>query len=142
MFSLRTHEKDNTGREKINPYMRVMVQGYPPVFIQGGKFYSEGGQEYDPLPPGIVNELSKCTSVALIEVGLDPDNPGEPLPPPREERVRATRPRVRPPEEELVEDEAEAVEETDEEQALREQAEAEAEAEKATPRKVSRKKSS
>ena len=54
-FTLRTHQtRTRQGQRtlvRLNPYIRLGVDGHPPIFLQGGVAYSEGGQEYETLPP-------------------------------------------------------------------------------------------
>lgn len=58
----------------VNPYVRLKSgRDVPPLFIQGGKVYSEGGPEIplDELPEWFWTELDKMTPRAKAECGAD-----------------------------------------------------------------------
>lgn len=74
-FSLKTHEvKTRAGRTisvRSRPYARLTNGDAPPVYVQEGTFYSEGGEKYDPVPDWVPEALEKITSKVRVEVGLD-----------------------------------------------------------------------
>lgn len=57
---------------RSQPYARLKVGEDPPVFIQGGKYYGEGGPmlEDDELPPWLDDEIARMRPGARQEVGL------------------------------------------------------------------------
>lgn len=58
------------------PYIRLRVGEEPPIFIQGGKFFYEGGSalaEKD-IPKWVAGELKKISEQAKREVGLGGDS--------------------------------------------------------------------
>jgi len=78
-FSLKPHVvKKKEGSEgailaRVSPYVRLMAEGGPPIFIQHGAFYTEGGQSMKraDLPDWFEEELKKMTPLARRECGLD-----------------------------------------------------------------------
>jgi len=76
-FSLRTHipkRKDPEGKiARSNLYVRINHSDGPPLFIQGGNFYSEGGQlvKKDQLPDWVDEALDQMTPLAKRECGLE-----------------------------------------------------------------------
>lgn len=58
----------------VTPYVRLKA-GYdqPPVFVQGGKFFAEGGEELadDELPDWLDAEIKKMSESAKREAGLE-----------------------------------------------------------------------
>lgn len=77
-FSLRTHiPKKGDGEGKIaryTPYVRIRGEGADgPLFIQGGYFYTEGGQHIKQadLPDWVDDEVAKMTPAAKRECGLE-----------------------------------------------------------------------
>lgn len=83
---------------KTSPYVRITHAGEPPVFIQGGQAYSEGGQRMDPMPAWLAGEVDKLSPTVRAEVGLEVD-----VPVPVDIRLRAPeagpkpKPKPRPP---------------------------------------------
>lgn len=84
-LSLRTHEyKKSRGGSvisRINPYVRLKAaikgedgeyEDCAPVFIQGGQYFSEGGQEIPAkeLPSWLPAEVAKLSDKVKREVGL------------------------------------------------------------------------
>ena len=75
-FSLKTHVfKTREGVSKlaeVRPYVRLMGEGGPPIFVQYGKFWTESGKEVneDDLPAWIDDALSKLNDSVKREVGL------------------------------------------------------------------------
>jgi hypothetical protein len=55
---------------KTNPYVRIGMKDHTPIFIQGGRFYSEGGPEVTEFPVGFDAELAKLSPRVRAEVGL------------------------------------------------------------------------
>ena len=76
-FSLITHETErvkgtNVRRvTKIKPYIRLNAEKGPPIFIQEGTLYSEGGQVVKEVPEWFDAELSKCSKTMLKMVKFD-----------------------------------------------------------------------
>ena len=83
MLSLKPHEyrkqpdSSSAVLTRLNPYIRLRQLGgdEPPIFIQGGLFFYEGGQEIPKakLPAWVLEELKKLTPKARKEVGLGDD---------------------------------------------------------------------
>lgn len=72
-----------------NPYLRLNAGPLesPPLFVQQGRVYSEGGELIKDLPEWFWEEARKCSPEARREVGLvlpeeGPINTPEPEPPP------------------------------------------------------------
>jgi hypothetical protein len=55
--------------KKTNHYVRITREGHPPIIIQGGKVYGEGGQDIDPLPAWFEEEIAKLTPQVKAECG-------------------------------------------------------------------------
>jgi hypothetical protein len=56
---------------RTNPYVRIMGDKFvAPIFVQGGRFYSEGGAEVEEFPPNFQEELAKLSPEIKAEVGL------------------------------------------------------------------------
>jgi hypothetical protein len=78
-FSLKTHipKRGADGESKIAryvPYTRIRGEGADgPLFIQGGYFYTEGGQHIKAadLPDWVEDEVAKLTPAAKRECGLE-----------------------------------------------------------------------
>lgn len=89
MFDMKTHHvKMRSGRpivSQVTPHVRLKRGEDPPVFIQGGKFYSEDGAESH--PDWLDEEVAKLTTKTKIEVGLEeaPLRRQKPAPEPEEE---------------------------------------------------------
>lgn len=58
---------------KNNPYLRLNSGDGPPIFIQGGKAYAEGGDEYelDDLPPWFMVLAKGVGETVAEQCGLD-----------------------------------------------------------------------
>lgn len=54
---------------RLTPYLRLSHKEDPPVYIQGGAVYSEGGPALETLPDWFHAELAKLSPAALQEVG-------------------------------------------------------------------------
>jgi hypothetical protein len=68
---------------RVNPYIvmsRGNGEGSVRVFIQGGQFYHEKGEEFskDALPPWVNDEIAKMTPAARKEAGLQDWKPPKP----------------------------------------------------------------
>lgn len=84
------NKKDHSAKIiQVRPAMRLhqgtRAEGEepdPPVFIQDGRFWSEGGDELGPeeLPAWVETMLKKANPVALHEAGLDPAKYGLKMP--------------------------------------------------------------
>lgn len=75
-LSLKTHDtkKLPNGSQVVvsaKPYVRLVSGGGdPPIFVQGGHFFTEGGPELKDVPDWVQEELEKLTPVVRKEVGL------------------------------------------------------------------------
>lgn len=76
-LSLRPHDVRTTGDGTrigvtVSPYVRLAKGQDPPVFVQGGKFFCEGGPELKKgeLPPWLEEELAKLSEATRRDVGL------------------------------------------------------------------------
>jgi hypothetical protein len=54
---------------RTNHYIRICAGGGPPVYVQGGRCYGEGGPEIDVLPDWFAGEMAKVSAKARTEVG-------------------------------------------------------------------------
>jgi hypothetical protein len=72
---------------RTQPYVRLTHENWPPIFIQGGQFYYQGGPPVTPLPEWVAEEVARLSPACRAEVGLEVDRPvSEPKPklkPPR-----------------------------------------------------------
>jgi hypothetical protein len=73
-LNLRPHDqrvaRDGSVKEvKVQPYVRICVADYPPVFLQEGRFFAEevGVIDSDELPEWVIPELAKCNVDVLKE---------------------------------------------------------------------------
>ena len=62
---------------KVNPYLRLTHQGHPPVYVQGGAIYAEGGGPVSPVPDWFDEEMRRVNPKVRDEVGWKP-LPGDP----------------------------------------------------------------
>lgn len=84
-LTLRTHEyktnRSGSSLARINPYVRIKAsvkgedgeyEDHAPVFIQGGLYFSEGGEEIaaKDLPKWLPGEVAKLSEKVKREVGL------------------------------------------------------------------------
>lgn len=60
---------------RVNPYIRFVQEGHPPVIIQKGRFYSDGGQPIDreQLPDWVEKRVKGLSPEAKAKVGLKDD---------------------------------------------------------------------
>lgn len=66
---------------RTDPYVRVCAGGGPPLFIQGGQVYAEGGPTVDQFPEWFEGEVAKIAAPVLASVGWGgTPAPVEPLP--------------------------------------------------------------
>ena len=83
-FTLSPHEHKQKAGDKFNAgerhrslqvrhYVRIQLEGSPPVFIQDGKYFWEGGEVIKPkdMPKGIQVEVDNMTEQARRDVGLN-----------------------------------------------------------------------
>jgi len=81
-LTLRTHVTEkvpgssNESRViRTHHYIRVVSSGHPPLYIQDGQVFSEGGPLVDEIPDWFWAEACKCTDDALravkFEIPLD-----------------------------------------------------------------------
>ncbi len=92
-----------TVKVKDNPYVRLNSGNGPPVFVQGGIAYAEGGMQYefDNLPGWFRDLANLVGEVVSKQCGLDRllqeideasgDEVADPSPEPKPERVKAPR---------------------------------------------------
>jgi hypothetical protein len=66
---------------KTQPYVRIVSGGEPPIFVQGGVLYSEGGQRVTEIPDWFTQEVLKLSDTVRAEVGLPPIAPPAAPPP-------------------------------------------------------------
>lgn len=77
-FDMKTHNVRTRGGKQVltqvNPHIRLKHGDDPPVFIQGGHFYSEDGSEFtkETLPGWVAEEVRKLTPAARKEAGMEP----------------------------------------------------------------------
>jgi hypothetical protein len=59
-----------------HPYVRLVKKGEPPVIVQDGHFYADGGPEYtkESLPSWVIPELRNRTDEGLRNIGLRPED--------------------------------------------------------------------
>lgn len=75
-LNLRPHEykrQPNSGMAvltRLNPYVRLSVEGQPPIFVQDGRYYAAGGDEIKMAPDWVKGEVAKLSDRARKEVGL------------------------------------------------------------------------
>lgn len=73
-FTLRPHEVKTRGGQPIlvrdRPYLRLRAGDDPPIFIQGGKFYYENGQEVSEVPDWVMEKLKEVQPKVREQVGL------------------------------------------------------------------------
>jgi hypothetical protein len=83
-----------------NPYTRLNSGDGPPIFVQSGRPYAEGGDEYDleDLPPWFTEQAALVGEKAAAACGLDKllVEMAEPAPEPTEPEP-APKPAVKPP---------------------------------------------
>lgn len=74
-FTLRPHELKTRGGQTIlvrdRPYLRLRQGEDPPIFVQGGKFYFENGQEVEELPDWVVEKLKQVNPEVRKQIGLE-----------------------------------------------------------------------
>lgn len=71
---------------KEAPYLRLVAEGDPPIYVKDGQFYSESGEVRESLPDWFWREARKITPAARASVRLTlPDEP--PAPQPKAETV-------------------------------------------------------
>lgn len=76
-FSLRTHDrrKDRqSGRSRVvreNHYIRLASGGEPPVFIQGGRAYTAGGEPVTEIPEWVREQAKDVPHEVRKDTGMD-----------------------------------------------------------------------
>ena len=55
-------------------YVRIAAEGNPPLYIQGGAVYSEGGGLVDEIPDWFWPEVNRLTPAALATVQYEVPN--------------------------------------------------------------------
>lgn len=67
----------DTGEMKLlkeTPYLRIKVDGNPPLFCRAGVVYDEGGEVHNPIPDYIETELMKVTEAQLQAHGFSKES--------------------------------------------------------------------
>jgi hypothetical protein len=79
-FTLKVHDykRRRDGNQavlvRVQPYVRLKNgEESPPIFVQSGKFWAEGGDEIDEddLPDWVAGEIAKMSKTAKREAGLE-----------------------------------------------------------------------
>ena len=65
----------------LNPYVRITRGDHPPIYVQGGQVYGEGGGPIEPLPDWFPAEMARLSPKVRAEVGWRDDQPAPPPPP-------------------------------------------------------------
>lgn len=68
---------------RTQPYVRITHGGDPPIFIQGGQFYYQGGTPVPALPEWLPDEIAHLSETVRAEVGLMETEGGQPQPKPK-----------------------------------------------------------
>jgi hypothetical protein len=77
-FTARVHQKEKvpnsleTRLVRVVPYVRICIKQKPPVLIQNGVYFDDGGKEMEKVPAWVVKEVAKLSPVVRDEVGLEP----------------------------------------------------------------------
>jgi len=70
---------DQTRLVKTNPYVRLGRKDHPPIYVQGGQVYGEGGGPIEPIPDWFGPEMERLSPKVRDEIGwrgqLAPDLP-------------------------------------------------------------------
>lgn len=56
---------------RTHHYIRVAANGSPPLYVQGGQIFSEGGPLVDEVPDWFWVEICKCSDAALRAAGFE-----------------------------------------------------------------------
>lgn len=81
MLTLRVHEYTKVSGSqavrltKVTPYIRLSSGQGPPIFIQNGKLWSEGGPPIKDIPDWFYDELAKISKTALAAVNYKEEIP-------------------------------------------------------------------
>jgi hypothetical protein len=67
---------DQTRLVRMNPYVRIGRKDHPPIYVQAGQVYGEGGQPVDPLPDWFGEEMSRLSPKVRNEIGWRDTIPG------------------------------------------------------------------
>lgn len=67
----------------MKPYINVKAGNGPPIFIQGGKLWAEGGEEIKNPPEWFWDEIKKIDPERLKAIGFSLPEPEQPEPKPR-----------------------------------------------------------
>jgi hypothetical protein len=74
MLTLKVHEYTRVSGSqavrltKVTPYIRLVSGQGPPIFIQNGKLWSEGGPPITDIPNWFYDEIRKVSKEALADV--------------------------------------------------------------------------
>ena len=60
---------DQTRLVKTNPYVRLGRKDHPPIYVQGGRVYGEGGGAIEPLPDWFDGEMARLSPKVRDEIG-------------------------------------------------------------------------
>jgi hypothetical protein len=75
VLSLRVHhhEKKPGSMEsrlvRVTPYVRITRDSHPPLYVQGGRVFSEGGPEVETLPAWFGEEMARLSPKVREEIG-------------------------------------------------------------------------
>jgi len=67
---------DQTRLVKTNPYVRLGRKDHPPIFVQGGQVYGEGGGPIEPIPDWFAGEMARLSPKVRDEIGWRTVSPG------------------------------------------------------------------
>ena len=60
---------DQTRLVKTNPYVRLGRKDHPPIYVQGGQVYGEGGGPIEPIPDWFDAEMARLSPKVRDEIG-------------------------------------------------------------------------
>ena len=60
---------DQTRLVKTNPYVRLGRKDHPPIYVQGGQVYGEGGGPIEPIPDWFAGEMARLSPKVRDEIG-------------------------------------------------------------------------
>lgn len=74
-LTLRPHDwkrnkKGNSILVRTSAYVRLHQSGEPAIFVQGGRYFTDGGEEVMKAPPWVLEQIKTLTDTVKKEVGL------------------------------------------------------------------------